>query len=158
MKKRKIVSLLLATTLSTSMLAGCANTNTERVTDTKQSPALEQVIEEQALENRNYEPYEHVFFKRYYISNMGSSYYSEKKSGGQIEIPEGYEILEIENFTEKIGYGSQTAGFDVWFINNKPVEVKSVYNNSLGIYDYSEPGVVVEQELEETGPSLTLTP
>ena len=53
---------------------------------------------------------------------------------------------------------SQTGGFDVWFINNKPVEVQSVYNESTGGYDYSTPGTVIEMELEEEGPTKVLTP
>ena len=74
------------------------------------------------------------------------------------KIPEGYEILDIENFTEKYGYGSQTGGFDVWFINNQEVEVEPIYNATYETYDYSEPGRVTEVLKEEKGPELKLTP
>ena len=34
--------------------------------------------------------------------------------------------------------------------NNKPVEVKAVYNPAIDGYDYSEPGTVIEKDLEES--------
>jgi len=157
MKKRKIISVGLALLLSTGLLTGCGKTNTTPVTDTKPSPALEQaIVHEEKVENRVYEPFEHVFFKRYY-NGYNTVGLSEKVSGGQIEIPEGYEILEIENFNELIAHGSQTAGFDVWFINKKTVEVTAVYNEVFGYYDYSEPGKVLEQEITEEIPTLKKT-
>ncbi len=155
MKKRKIISVGAALLLSAGLLAGCGKTGSTPVTDVKQSPAMEQIaVEEQQIpENKIYGPYEHVFFKRYYVGEI----YTEDIIGGQIEIPEGYEILEIEQVTKKAGYGSRTGGFDVWFINNQTVEVEAVYNQSFGYYDYSEPGTIIEQELIEEGPTLSKT-
>ncbi len=153
-KSATAISLCLALGLS---LSGCGTGST--VTENqKQKPAVEQVaVEEvQAPKSRTYEPYEHVFYLRY--DNLTNERYSENVYGGQIVIPEGYEILEIENFNEDIGYGSQTKGFDVWFINTKKVEVQPVYNEATGAYDYSEAGTVIEEELvEENEKSLTLT-
>ena len=148
--KKRIVSILLATTLGATALTGCSSTSSEKVAETKQSPAMEQVVavEKTVIENKTYDAYEHVFYKRY--DTRTEKGYSENVYGGQIEIPYGYEILDIENFNEKIGYGSQTRGFDVWFINNKPVEVKAVYNPAIDGYDYSEPGTVIEKDLEES--------
>lgn len=154
MDKRRIASLALSGVLATTMLSGCSFRDEQILTEQKNRPVLEQVSETQ-LEKKVYPPYEHVFFKRYYSSK---GHYAEKILGGQVEIPEGYEILEIENFNEKYGYGSQTGGFDVWFINNEPVEVSPIYNQILEIYDYSEPGSVVDMSLQEEGPSLKLTP
>ena len=157
MEKRKIISVGAALLLSAGLLTGCGKTETTPVTDAKPSPALEQaIVHEDQVEKKVYEPYEHVFFKRYYngVYEVGRV---DTITGGQIVIPEGYEILEIENIIEKNGYGSQTAGFDVWFINNKTVEATAVYNEVFGYYDYSEPGVVIEQELTEENPTLSKT-
>lgn len=152
-KSATAISLCLALGLS---LTGCSTGGT--VTENqKQKPAVEQVAvqEVQAPENRTFEPYEHVFYLRY--DTLTKKEFSERVYGGQIVIPEGYEILEIENFNEYRGYGSQTRGFDVWFINTKKVEVKPVYNEAIGAYDYSEAGTVIEEELvEEDTKSLTL--
>ena len=153
--KALAVSLCLALGIT---LSGCSTGGTV-VENTKQKPVVEQVAmqEVQVPANKVYEPYEHVFYLRY--DNLTEEKYSEKVYGGQIVIPEGYEILEIENFNEYIGYGSQTRGFDVWFINNKKVEAKAVFNEATGAFDYSEPGTVIEEELvEEESRSLTLTP
>lgn len=155
MKKRKIISVGAALLLSAGLLAGCGKTGATPVTDTKTTPEMEQIaIEEQVKpENKTYAPYEHVIFKRYILNNA----YVEEIYGGQVIIPEGYEILEIESVTKKSGYGSRTAGFDVWFINTKPVEAEAVYNQSFEYYDYSEPGKVIELELQEESPTLTKT-
>ncbi len=154
MDKRKIASLALSGVLATAMLSGCSNNDNDQqrklLAEEKNSPTLEQVADAQ-LQKKIYLPYEHVFFKRYYSSK---NVYAERVLGGQVEIPEGYEILEIENFNEKYGYGSQTGGFDIWFINKDTVEVTPVYNQILEIYDYSEPGSVVDMSLQEEGPGL----
>ena len=154
MKKGKVVSLLLTTALAATLLTGCGKTGTEIAGETKTKPAMEQVavVEQVVPEKKVYQPYEHVYFQRFYNDT-----YTEDIYGGQIIIPEGYEILEIENVIKKAGYGSRTAGFDVWFINTKTVEVEPVYNGAYGYYDYSQAGTVLEQELEEENPSLKLT-
>ena len=157
MKKRKVASILLAAAIATTLLTGCDNTGAT-MSNSSNSYAVEQVAsqETQIPKTKTYAPYEHVFYVRY--SNLTNKRYSEKVSGGQIEIPERYEILEIENWNKEMYKSSQTGGFDVWFINNKPVEVQSVYNESTGGYDYSTPGTVIEMELEEEGPTKVLTP
>ena len=157
MEKRKIASILLAAAIATTLLTGCENTGAT-MSNSSNSYAVEQVAsqETQIPKTKTYAPYEHVFYVRY--SNLEKNKYAENVNGGQIEIPEGYEILEIENWNKEMYKASQTGGFDVWFINNKPVEVKSVYNKTTGSYDYSSPGTVIEMELEEEGPTKVLTP
>ena len=158
MNKKKLAALALSGVLATTMLSGCSSKNSteEQIYAAPKTVAtLEQVqLAEMQPEKKIYLPYEHVFFTRYYIAK---GKYSEKILGGQIEIPAGYEILEIENFNEKYGYGSQTGGFDVWFINNEPVEASPVYDPVLKKYDYSEPGSVVDMSLQEEGPELSKT-
>ena len=157
MNKKRLTSLALSGILAATMLSGCSKNNdkeSQLLAEEKNKPALKQVADAQ-LAKKIYFPYEHVFFKRYYSSD---DIYSRTILGGQVEVPKGYEILEIENFTEKIGYGSQTGGFDIWFINKVTVEVTPVYNQSLKTYDYSEPGSVVDMSLQnDEGPELTKT-
>ena len=148
------ISLCLALGLTSS---GC-NTGVTTVKSEKTKPTTEQInIQEiQTPNSKIYEPYEHVFYLRY--DTLTQKNISKDVYGGQIVIPKGYEILEIENFNENFSNGSQTGGFDVWFINNKKVEVQPVYNEAIGGYDYSEPGKVIEMELEENNKTLSLTP
>lgn len=87
-----------------------------------------------------------MFFKRYYL---GETLYIEDITGGAVSIPEGYSVYDIENFNEEYGAASQTGGYDVWFINDVPVEVEKVYNEVLDVYDYSEPGTPVLDKSEE---------
>ena len=161
MEKRKVALLLLMASLATATLSGCTTENTDNLlADVKQDPKMattEVVEEEKKVEKKTYKAGEHVFFKRYRMTT-GSGYYAEEFTGGQITIPEGYEILDIENYAEYVGKGSQTGGFDVWFIKNKDVEVEPVYNAKIKAYDYSEPGTIVETMDEEKGPELKLIP
>ena len=158
MEKRKIGALLLSMGIATTLLSGCTTEQkNEILAETKQAATMEttEVVEEQKkVEKKTFAAGQHVFFKRYYSNKK----YSEDILGGQIIIPEGYEILDIENFTEKWGYGSQTGGFDVWFINNQEVEAEPIYNATFESYDYSEPGKVIAPAVTEEGPKLTLTP
>lgn len=93
------------------------------------------------LDDVEFEPYTHVFYKRYSTSN-------DLNIEGQVVIPEGYEILEIENFEHSLTRSSETRGFDVWFINNEPVKVSSTYNPDTEQYEYCTPGEVIEIESE----------
>ena len=87
------------------------------------------------------------FFERYYLT---SSVNSQDIAGGSVSIPEGYSVYDIENFTCPYRYGSETGGYDVWFLNDVPVEAEKVYNEVLEIYDYSEPGTPVLEKSDAT--------
>ena len=113
------------------------------------------------LKKKTFHPGTHVYFKRYYIANHVQDYFyrSYNVLGGQVDVPEGYQVLSLQ---QVIGTSNdtnvKTHGVDVWFINVKRVEVEPVHNEYLGIYDYSEPGTVVETKVEEKGPELLLRP
>ena len=145
MKKTRVVSLLLAGAISLTMLTGC--TQTKKVESQKEGTTVTTVEEQNVPEPKRYEPYDHFFFVRYNIVS-GNNHYAEQISGGQIERPDGYEILDIENWNMTKYKSSQTGGFDVWFVNYMPVEVEPVYNEATGTYDYSQPGKVIEPEEE----------
>lgn len=65
-------------------------------------------------------------------------------------IPEGYEVYQIVPFTEKSGSGSQTAGYDVWFVNIEPVKVTATYNTYYHTYGYFTFGEVVTKTEDNT--------
>ena len=150
MKKSSYKSILLATAASLVLLTGCSTGR--EVTNLPNQNQIQQEIT--IPENQTFEPYQHVYFTRYYLSEKVQP---ERITGGQIEIPEGYEILTIENWDESEYKSSQNGGYDIWFINNKTVEVEAVYNESKEQYDYSQPGIVCEPTVEES-PTLKLTP
>ncbi len=156
MEKRRAISLVLALAMSTGLLAGCeASTKTE-VSDNTQSivETVEPTIVdsnrvdnyEEMPEVKVFEPGEHVFMIRYnYFDELGYRD-AESVNSASITVPEGYEVLDVENFTalgNKIGT-NQTYGVDVWFINNETVEVTPVFNKAFNSYDYSQAGKVVE--------------
>lgn len=181
MEKRRLVSLVLALTLSTGLLAGCdkqtqahvsGDPDTVVITD-REAYLASNATEEEVLvvddktnridsfeevpESKEYEAGEHLIMIRYdLLDELGYSN-AESINSVSISIPEGYEILSIENFIglgSKIGTG-QTYGVDVWYINNEKVLVDPVYNEALKHYDYSQPGTVIELEednvLEDNG-------
>ena len=154
MNKGKVISLVLVLAMSTGLMTGCGNsTQTDVVDDTKS--IVEQVVRskdinrvdayEEMPDVKFFEPGEHVFMIRYNF--LDELVYPSAKgvNSASISVPEGYEILDIENFTglgKKVGTG-QIYGVDVWYINNDYVEVAPVLNEAFGTYDYSQPGKVV---------------
>ena len=156
--KKNLMALALASVIGVSSLTGCTveETDENQIESTvmEDEPVEEEPVEEEQLpEVRIFEPYTHVFFARTYNDPDTSTI-----TGGQVEIPEGYEILDIENWAQKAGPGSRTPGYDVWFINTKTVEASLVYNEPLDIYDYSQPGTVIEMTNEEEDQTKPLTP
>lgn len=114
-------------------------------------PGQEIILESTKEDKKTFEPYEHLFYIR--ISNVHTMNgekdlpsYSANIIGGSFEVPDGYEVISINAFSGVKGKSSQTAGHDIWFTNNKTVEVESVYNESLDKYDYSNFGKVIEQK------------
>lgn len=148
-------SLALAAMLSLGLMTGCspADVNTENTEDYKSAVVNYLETYEEMPESKLYQPYEHVFFKRYPLDN----YSPDHITGGSIKIPPGYEIIKIENFNQHIGNGSETAGVDIWFTNTVPVLVEPVFNEYFGKFDYSMEGTVVDEVpvIEETSPSFT---
>ena len=71
---------------------------------------------------------------------------SYKDVGGSIEIPEGYEVFDVENVAE---FKGMTVAYDVWYQNTVPVEVTAVYNESIQGYDYSQFGTPIELEKQK---------
>ena len=115
--------------------------------------------EAKTIRKKVFHPGEHIFFKRLCISDLiNRSFYSPNRvSGGQIEVPEGYQLIAIKDYTFKDGYDdSITCGYDLWYMNTKEVEVTPVYNEVFNTYDFSEPGTVVETLVEEKGPELKM--
>ncbi len=117
-----------------------------------ENTALEQLNEiVNEGETRIFEPYQHLFFIRVNLYKESDRGFPENITAGSINTPEDYKILEIENFNMHVGSGSQTAGYDIWFTNEVPVEVTAIYNEELEKYDYSHFGIpVAEKETEET--------
>ena len=167
MEKKKIISLTLALALSTGLLSGCSNKTQAHVsgdpsaivvTDREQYLASNEIERESSLMDNQIDSFdkspgskefdvgEHVFMVRY--SYLESFNYSRSQNIDRLSItvPEGYEILSIENFSGQ-GYKlgtDQTYGTDVWYINNEKVLVQPIYNETFEHYDYSQPGVVIE--------------
>ena len=114
------------------------------------SSSIEHIVSNQEEETIIYQPYEHVIIRR--VSNYERP---EELPEIQIEVPEGYVVLSTQPSAEEKYILKRTDGFYVWYINTKPVKAKLVYNEILDCYDCSQPGVVIEQELENEEESPT---
>lgn len=136
MKKNKS-KIAISTLLALQTLYGCSSAEYNENQDYPERAGQYNMNEEEQLEKKTFDPYEHIFWKRYHIF---------VDNQGQIIIPEGYEILNIVDYNKYYEMASGTGGFVVFFINNKPVEVTPVYNDYIDDYDYSEPGIVIEKE------------
>lgn len=123
----------LVGTLGCFSLTGCGASSDDTNDQDKEATRQEVTADEE----KYFDVGEHLFFERYSITDSADA---PDVTGGSVSIPEGYSVYDIENFTRKYGRGSETGGYDVWFINDVPVEVEKVYNEILEIYDYSEPG------------------
>ena len=149
--KKNLLILGIATTgLS---LVGCSQPQEE-------SKQTEEKVEKSYDLNKNYDtimnadedvkifkPYEH------YISvRVDQTYtYAEEIKGNVINnIPEGYEVYTIYPFTENIGCGSQTGGYEIWFVNNESVKVSLKYSETNDNYGYYTFGEIVQKEKVKT--------
>lgn len=141
-KVYKIITTALAATLVVAIPSTIYNTTVDFL------DAKEKQEQSEKPSNQEFEPYEHVFYRRYELLNPSKDDTSSITEG-QVEIPEGYEILEIENYTDTKGRGSVTRGFDVWFTNTETVTAEATYNEVTRQYEYSTPGKVVNSK-EET--------
>lgn len=167
---KKLTIFSTVATLSLMTLPGCTHKNrtddleelnelTEQMDEYSEEKAEKKVIEEirtaleQIEENTQenttkiFEPYEHLLFVR--VDTFIEKGIAEHISGGNINIPEGYKVIDIENYIVTERYSSQTGGYDIWFTNEVPVEVKSIYNESLGKYDYSNFGTPIEEKIKK---------
>lgn len=160
MQKKYLKKLTIFSTIATMSIlsfSGCSNKtrndelnntteinldNQEENIEEKIKSALEQIEENTQKETtKTFEPYEHIFFVRVNLLTEKSS--ARKITGGNIIVPEGYTVLEIENFSDRDSYGSQTEGYDIWFTNKVPVLVESIFNESLEKYDFSNFGTPI---------------
>ena len=111
------------------------------VVDSKESSSYEMGNGvEQEGETKQFDVGKHMFYVRYAHPD------AYEDIGGSIEIPDGYEVFDIENV---INCHEVTAAFDVWDQNTVPVEVIEVYNEEIEDYDYSRFGTPIELEKQK---------
>lgn len=95
------------------------------------------------------EPGEHYICVR--MPQNSNGYDTNNIPGAAISnIPEGYEVYTILSYTYKVGYGSATGGYDIWFVNTEKVKVTATYSDQYGKVGYYTFGTVVEQEKQLT--------
>ena len=111
------------------------------VVDSKESSSyeMENGVEQEG-ETKQFDVGKHMFYVRYAHPD------AYEDIGGSIEIPDGYEVFDIENV---INCHEVTAAFDVWDQNTVPVEVTAVYNEEIEDYDYSRFGTPIELEKQK---------
>lgn len=139
---KKIALYMTIGTIETVSLTGCGMTKTnndkENMENNISDVALFYIIDNVKMnDKKEFEPYEHLFHVRYDCYPY---------SGNSISIPDGYEVFEINNIIHKNSSGSSDFGYDIWFTNNKKVQVRAIYNESLNKYDYSNFGTVIEKD------------
>ena len=121
MNKRRIISLALALAISTGLLSGCAN---QTQADVSEDTVVMDVVQtetknevsvvddstytidnfDEVPESKEFDAGEHVFMIRYDILDELGYRNSESVNSLSITVPEGYSILNMENF---IGLGGK---------------------------------------------------
>ena len=140
MSKKKIAALLAALMVTLSCLSACSNQNETNKKGSNAGIATAQAEEEKKPVTKVFEPGTHIFTKRY-------SYNFRWSVQRQVIVPDGYEVLHIDNFFN--GSTSYTKGFDVWFINVETVEAtESTISTDMNKTEkgYYNPGIVVKKE------------
>ena len=95
------------------------------------------VADDKKPDNKIFAPGKHCYWR----------FYNPRTLVGQVSVPEGYEILDIE-----ASYDYYVGSYIVWFINTETVEAEAVLSE-IGLdrkYYYSKPGKVVKKEKEKT--------
>lgn len=147
MRYSKIPVLALSIVLGTGMVGCNSSNNEDNYEDVGNNQEVVNNIKEEKTESKIFQPYEHVFFKRIDLfETLERGKFSENITQGQVDVPEGYEVLTIQNYNSISGNTTQTRGYDVWFTNNEPVEAKLIVNPVTGVEEYSEAGVVISEE------------
>lgn len=139
MKSKRLFAIALA--LSTTMMGCQEESSKEEIVDSTERSSYVtegEVVEEGEI--KQFDVGKHMFFIRYAPVD------SYKDVGGSIEIPEGYEVFDVENVAE---FKGMTVAYDVWYQNTVPVEVTAVYNESIQGYDYSQFGTPIELEKQK---------
>ena len=94
---------------------------------------------------KEYEPYEHTYTERYYLSEDSNVAWELQYN---VKAPAGYEILKVEK-TLTIVDGKEYQILDVWFTNNQRVFVVPYYDAETKEYKYNTNGCVKETEEEQ---------
>lgn len=139
MKSKKLLAVAVA--LSTTMMGCQEESSKEEIVDSTERSSYVtegEVVEEGEI--KQFDVGKHMFFIRYAPVD------SYKDVGGSIEIPEGYEVFDVENVAE---FKGMTVAYDVWYQNTVPVEVTAAYNESIQGYDYSQFGTPIELEKQK---------
>ena len=129
MNKTEKIALFTAGMIAILSAAGCSATKSYQ--NAIVSPAS---AETQKPENKIFEPGQHCYWKFYNPRTFG---------GGQVSLPKGYEILDVE----ETGY-IYSGSFMVWFINTETVEAEAVFESTINgdKWTYSKAGKVVKKE------------
>ena len=111
-------------------------------------------------QKETFRPGEHIIVKRVTIDSNKLKNLVGFHAGGRLSIPEGYQLVTFQTHSalDDIDFFNTYSKvyIDIWLINNKRVEVQSVWNETTNQYYYCEPGKVVETLIPEEGPSLYL--
>ena len=149
----KYKSIFLTGVSTILLLSGCCEDNSNNnendndnvnVVDSKTDVVYSNLI-------MTFEPGEHIinYFDYLEISSKKMFPYGYKDGFIETNIPsfDGYELVSTDAIEEKIGYGSRTIGMVYVFVNNKPVQATGIYNYDKNIYEFYEPGMVVQEKV-----------
>ena len=152
-KKNK--SLVLSGIASMFLLCGCDKTinKTEEISKTADITVDEKAEVQYSNIVMTFEPGTHIINYRDHIEYNNSNYTSTHfaNNDGYLEtnipVPDGYELVNVLTVIDKYGYGSKSDSLVYVFVNNKPVEATGIYNSKKNIYEFYQPGVVVQEKV-----------
>ena len=132
--------MLLAITLGTSVLSSCG------YNDKSNNPVKYSEIYEEKTTTKVFSPGTHIIeYSDVQMVGMSETY--EGYIDLNIEVPEGYELVDYEISDRKLGPSDQyyNRGFYI-FVNTDEVEATGVYDKDKDEYFFSNPGKVVKKD------------
>ena len=143
MNKKRRTALIASALVAAGILSGCDSKETVTIDGEQYVQNGEEYIK---IENTTmiFEPRTHIV--QYMVKDENSESFNSysSKTGYlkyNIEIPEGYELFDVEPW---ISSSESTAGVIYFFINTERVEVTSEYDINTNTYLFNNPGVVVK--------------
>lgn len=133
--KNKIAVYATMLTIGAVSLTGCGEKDNFNNKDTNTAMS-EEISKEQ---EKTFEARCHVFSVRNY------AYPDSNEHKNIVNVPDGYEVFDIEYVIRDQIRSSDSPTYDVWYINTVPVTVKGTWNEDSNEYEYTNFGTPIEE-------------
>ncbi len=134
--KNKIAVYATMLTIGAVSLTGCGEKDNSNNKDTN-TVISKEINKEQ---EKTFDAGCHVF------SIRNDAYPASYEHKNIVNVPDGYEIFDIEYVIKSYDKTSDSPTYDVWYINTVPVTVKGTWNEDSNEYEYTNFGTPIEEK------------